>query len=86
MQKIPMQIYIDQESLAFYRAYARRRAISFAAAVREALKEREKSLRMSAVPEKNTHPLVTAILNAQATLATTPYHHPDKSDDELLYG
>lgn len=86
MQKIPMQIYIDQEAVTFYQDYARRRAISFAAAVREALKEKQESIRKTTTPGKSGHPIITAITNAQTSLAAVPYRHPDKSDDELVYG
>lgn len=86
MQKIPMQIYIDQESVAFYQDYARRRAISFAAAVREALKEKQQAIHRAAMPKKIDHPLLTAIHNARASLGKIPYHNANKSDDELVYG
>lgn len=86
MQKIPMQIYIDQESVAFYQDYARRRAISFAAAVREALKEKQQAIRATTMPKKADHPLLAAIDNAKTSLGTIPYHNPNKSDDELVYG
>ena len=83
-----MQIYIDQESVEFYKAYAARRAISFAAAIREALKNKQESLDRTPLPKKATHPIITAILNAQSALTGVSYHHPnnDDDDDALIYG
>lgn len=86
MQKIPMQIYVDQESVEFYKNYAAKRAISFAAAIREALKDKQESLLRVTIHKKATHPLLTAIANAQAALSGVTYHHPNKQDDELIYG
>lgn len=81
-----MQVYIDQESVEFYKSYAARRSISFAEAVREALKDKQKFLTHSPIIKKSIHPIIAAIKHAQTTLASITYHYPDKDDDRLLYG
>ncbi len=81
-----MQVYIDQESVEFYKDYAARHAMSFAAAVREALRDKQESLRRTPLPKKSTHPIVAAITKAQESLAGLLFHTPNKRDDELLYG
>lgn len=81
-----MQIYVDQESVEFYKNYAARRSISFAEAVREALKDKQESLRLAPRSKKSIHPIVAAIKHAQTALAGISYYHPSKQDDELIYG
>lgn len=94
--KIPMQVYFDQETIEFYKQYARQQGKSFAELMRDILKkEKEKIKITNNVVSKHIKEnketdryevLKKSIKKLQQKFKNAPYYQPELTDDELLYG
>ncbi len=92
--RIPMQVYFDQETIEFYKAYARQQGKSFAELMRDILKK-EKEKMINNVVSKHIETrkkadryeaLKKSIEKLQYKFRKAKYYYPDLTDDELLYG
>jgi len=93
--RIPMQVYFDQEIIEFYKEYARQQGKSFAGLMREILKERKtkiheiqagKMMKLQGKKEDAYQSFMDSIKDMRKKFKNAPYHHPELTDDELLYG
>lgn len=92
MLKIPMQIYLDPETVVFYKNLARKKRSTFAGTIRYVLekerqeeKERGKKSKKSTI-ESPSQKFLKNVKEAQVILKDQPYHSPELTNDELLYG
>lgn len=89
-----MQIYFDPDVAQFFREYAKTKERSFAQVIREAVLEKKKKLekksgKMKLFPKKIKEPYKSLFANLkkiEEEFRDAPYHHPELSDDKLLYG
>ena len=87
-----MQIYLDPDTVEFYKQYARKEGTSFAEAIRVVVEEKRKKIekkvhkKKKALSKKKEHPIMGFIRDAERKFKHTKYYHPELSDDELLYG
>ena len=88
MNKVPMQIYLDPYLVKEYKRRARRAGTSFANQIRTTLNiGLKKSVKK--MPEKITlsqKAMRDFIKEAEKKFVHVKDHHPEKSDDELIYG
>lgn len=87
MNRIPMQVYFDPETAAFYKDYAKSVGKSFAEVIREVTNEKKKEIKFERKKiRKTVHPLFKVLEEVRKNLKGTKYYYKDLSDDELLYG
>ena len=92
MNKIPIQIYFDPDTAAFYKGYAASMGKSFAEVIRTIAQEKKreivasKNFKKMVKKKQFKHPMLQALDEVTKKLKDSHYYYPDKSDDELIYG
>lgn len=89
-----MQVYFDPDIAQFFKEYAKKKEISFAQVIREAMLEKKiklekKSGKAKSFSKKMKEPyksLFANIKKIEEEFKDAPYYHPKLSDDQLLYG
>lgn len=91
MLKIPLQIYLDQESIATLKKYSKLSGKSVSALAREAIDQKAEELKTKLEKEaKNEYQKrqewISSVKEFSEKFKGLKDHHPDKTNDELLYG
>lgn len=96
-----MQVYFDQETIEFYKEYARQQGKSFAELMRDIVNEKKTVIAKSLIKSKrinsnkknidkkeqgiNNNPIMQAFAKAEKSLKNIEYHFENLTDNELLY-
>lgn len=80
MNRIPMQIYFDPDTVEFYKQYAREEGKSFTEVIRQAVAEKKEKLKK----QKKEHPFVSFIYDMRRKYKNKKTYYKNLSDDELL--
>jgi len=91
MLKIPLQIYLDPEVIDIYKQYSKLSQKSVSSLIRHAV-EKEVSELQKKLDKKQQYiaqegkDAIQFLRDHAEKYKHLKYHHPDKTDDELLYG